>query len=169
MASGTRIFELMDLSPTWSTGPAARASSRERRREVRGLEFHYVEDEPVLQGVDLHVPAGNYRRLVGPTGAGKTTIVSLLMRFYDGDGGRVLIDGVDIRTITLDSLSKQRSIVPQEPYLFGTIADNIRYNRTEATDEDVVKAATAVGAHDFHHEDGERYDTPCRSGAGISA
>ena len=168
MASGARIFELMDVEPEVVDRPGS-ASVETVSGDVRfdGVGFHYVEDEPVLQGVDLHVPAGHTVALVGPTGAGKTTIVSLLMRFYDVKEGRVLIDGVDIRDITLDSLSKQMSIVPQEPYLFsGTIADNIRYNRTEATDEDVVRAATAVGAHDFIMKMENGYDTPLQERGG---
>ena len=168
MASGTRIFELMDVEPDVVDSPdstTVETVSGDVRFE--GVEYHYVEDEPVLQGVDLHVPAGSTVALVGPTGAGKTTIVSLLMRFYDVTEGRVLLDGVDIRDITLDSLSKQMSIVPQEPYLFsGTIADNIRYNRTEATDEDVVRAATAVGAHDFIMKMEKGYDTPLQERGG---
>ncbi len=168
MASGSRIFELMDVEPEVVDRPGS-ASVETVTGDVRfeGVEYHYVKDEPVLQGVDLHVPAGKTVALVGPTGAGKTTIVSLLMRFYDVTEGRVLIDGVDIRDITLDSLSKQISIVPQEPYLFsGTIRDNIRYNRTEATDEDVVRAATAVGAHDFITKMENGYDTPLQERGG---
>ena len=124
------------------------------------VSFHYIEGEPVLEHVDLHVPAGHTVAVVGPTGAGKTTIVSLLMRLYDVTGGRVLLDGVDIRDITLDSLSKCTSIVAQEPFLFsGTIRENIRYNSVDATDEDIVRAATAVGAHDFITKMEHGYDT----------
>ena len=168
MASGARIFELMDVEPEVVDRPGS-TSMETVSGDVRfeGAGFHYVEDEPVLRGVDLHVPAGNTVALVGPTGAGKTTIVSLLMRFYDVTEGTVLLDGVDIRDITLDSLSKQMSIVPQEPYLFsGTIRDNIRYNRTEATDSDVVRAATAVGAHDFIMKMENGYDTTLQERGG---
>ena len=168
MASGARIFELMDVETEVVDRPGGRkveAVSGDVRFE--GVGFHYVEGEPVLQDVDLHVPAGQTVALVGPTGAGKTTIVSLLMRFYDVTEGRVLLDGADIRDISLDSLSTQMSIVPQEPYLFsGTVRENIRYNRTGASDEDVVRAATAVGAHDFVVRLEKGYDTPLQERGG---
>ena len=168
MASGARIFELMDVEPRWLIGLAVRkveTVSGDVRLERVG--FHYIEDEPVLQNVDLHFPAGQTVALVGPTGAGKTTIVSLLLRLYDVNEGRVLLDGIDIRDITLDSLSKQMSIVPQEPYLFsGTVRENIRYNRTAASDEDVVRAAKAVGAHEFIVKMERGYDTALQERGG---
>ena len=161
MASGARIFELMDVEPEIVDRPGSRrvdAVGGEVRFE--DVSFHYIKGEPVLEHVDLHVPAGHTVAVVGPTGAGKTTIVSLLMRLYDVTEGRVLLDGVDIRDITLDSLSKCTSIVAQEPFLFsGTISENIRYNSLNATDEDVVRAATAVGAHDFITKTERGYDT----------
>ena len=161
MASGARIFELMDVEPEIVDRPGSRdvdAVGGEVRFE--DVSFHYIEGETVLNHVDLHVPAGHTVAVVGPTGAGKTTIVSLLMRLYDVTEGRVLLDGVDIRDITLDSLSKCTSIVAQEPFLFsGTIRENIRYNSLDATDEDVVRAATAVGAHDFITKTEHGYDT----------
>ena len=161
MASGARIFELMDVEPELVDKPDSldvEAASGDVKFE--GVGFHYIEDEPVLRGVDMHIPAGHTVALVGPTGAGKTTIVSLLMRFYDVTEGRILLDGVDIRDITLDSLTMQMAVVPQEPYLFsGTVRENIRYNRTGASDEDVVRAAEAVGAHDFITKMENGYDT----------
>ena len=168
MTSGTRIFELMDLEPEVTDGPDSR-SVEMVSGDVRfeGVSFHYVEDEPVLRGVDMHIPAGHTVALVGPTGAGKTTIVSLLMRLYDVSEGRILLDGIDIRDITLDSLSRQIAIVPQEPYLFSeTIIENIRYNRANASDEDVVRAASAVGAHDFIMKLRKGYDTPLQERGG---
>ena len=124
------------------------------------MGFHYEEESPVLQDVDLRIGAGETVALVGPTGAGKTTLVSLLMRLYDVTEGRVSIDGHDIREVTLDSLTSQMSAVLQEPYLFsGTVSENIRYNRTEATDDEVVRAATAVGAHEFISRLEHGYDT----------
>ena len=168
MASGARIFELMDVEPEVVDRPGSRkveTVSGDVRLERVG--FHYIEDEPVLQNVDLHFPAGQTVALVGPTGAGKTTIVSLLLRLYDVNEGRVLLDGIDIRDITLDSLSKQMSIVPQEPYLFsGTVRENIRYNRTAASDEDVVRAAKAVGAHEFIVKMERGYDTALQERGG---
>ena len=168
MASGSRIFELMDVEPEVMDRPGSRttvAASGDVRFE--GVDFHYVEGDPILRDISFHVPAGHKVALVGPTGAGKTTLLSLLMRFYDVTKGRVLLDGVDIRDITLDSLSRQISIVPQEPYLFsGTVRENIRYNRVEATDEEVVRAAKAVGAHDFIEKLEKGYDTPLQERGG---
>ena len=168
MASGARIFELMDVEPELVDKPDS-LNVEKVSGDVRfeGVGFHYTEGEPVLQGVDMHVPAGHTVALVGPTGAGKTTIVSLLMRFYDVREGRILLDGVDIRDITLDSLTMQMAIVPQEPYLFsGTVRENIRYNRAGASDEDVVRAAEAVGAHDFIMKMEKGYDTPLQERGG---
>ena len=168
MASGSRIFELMDVEPEVMDRPGSRttvAATGDVRFE--GVDFHYLEGDPILRDISFHVPAGHKVALVGPTGAGKTTLLSLLMRFYDVTKGRVLLDGVDIRDITLDSLSRQISIVPQEPYLFsGTVRENIRYNRVEATDEEVVRAAKAVGAHDFIENLEKGYDTPLQERGG---
>ncbi|MDP6943863.1 MAG: ATP-binding cassette domain-containing protein, partial [Myxococcota bacterium] len=105
--------------------------------------------------------------LVGPTGAGKTTIVSLMMRLYDVTDGRITVDGHDIRDVELDSLARQISVVPQEPYLFsGTVSENIKYNRTVATNEEVEAAARAVGAHDFISGLPEGYDTTLQERGG---
>ena len=125
-----------------------------------GVSFHYDPDQPVLRDVDLHIESGETVALVGPTGAGKTTLVSLLMRLYDATEGRIAVDGHDIRDVKLESLSRQMSNVPQEPYLFsGTVNDNIRYNHVEADDDDVVRAARAVGAHEFIMRMEHGYDT----------
>nr|BBH85974.1 multidrug ABC transporter [Thermosporothrix sp. COM3] len=137
--------------------------------QVRGdvkfenVVFHYSEEHPVLRGLTLEVKAGQTAAIVGPTGAGKSTIISLLTRFYDIKGGSILIDGHDIRDVTQESLRKQVGVVPQEPFLFtGTIRENIRYGRLEATDEEVEAAAKVVGAHELilHMENG--YDTMIR-------
>ena len=168
MASGSRIFELMDVEPEVVDGPGS-STTVAATGDVRfeGVDFQYVEGDPILRDISFHVPAGHKVALVGPTGAGKTTLLSLLMRFYDVTKGRVLLDGVDIRDMTLDSLSRQISIVPQEPYLFsGTVRENIRYNRVEATDEEVVRAAKAVGAHDFIENLEKGYDTPLQERGG---
>lgn len=168
MASGSRIFELMDVEPDVVDRPGSKHVDKvDGEVRFEDVSFHYIEGEPVLDHVDLHVPAGHTVALVGPTGAGKTTIVSLLMRLYDVSEGRVLLDGVDIRDITLESLSKCTSIVAQEPFLFsGTISENIRYNSIDATDEDIVRAATAVGAHDFITKMELGYDTPLQERGG---
>ena len=169
MVSGARIFELMDVEPEVVDSLDSKqveAVSGDVRFE--GVSFHYIEGEPVLEHVDLHVPAGHTVALVGPTGAGKTTVVSLLMRLYDVSEGRVSSwTAVDIRNIKLDSLSKHMAIVAQEPFLFsGTIRENIRYNSAGATDADIVRAASAVGAHDFIMKMEHGYDTPLQERGG---
>ena len=169
MASGARIFELMDVKPEVVDMPGSSKAAPSGRGDVRfeRVDFQYLEGEPVLRNVSFHVPAGHKVALVGPTGAGKTTVLSLLMRFYDVTRGRVLLDGVDVREMSIETLSRQISIVPQEPYLFsGTIRDNIRYNRLDATDEEVMRAAKAVGAHDFIEKLEKGYDTPLQERGG---
>ena len=168
MASGARIFELMDVEPDFEDGPDAIEVDRVRG-DVRyeGVGFSYESDVPVLQGVDLEAKAGETVALVGPTGAGKTTLVSLLLRFYDVTEGRITLDGHDVRDLGQDSLGRQMSVVLQEPYLFGgTVRDNIRYNRLEATDEDVERSARAVGAHEFIGRLPEGYDTELQERGG---
>ena len=161
MASGARIFELLDVEPEVVDSPSP-VHLDAIRGDVRyeGVGFRYGSDPAVLEDVDLDVEAGQTVALVGPTGAGKTTIVSLLMRFYDVTEGRISVDGHDLRDVSMDSLTKHMSVVPQEPFLFsGTIRENIRYNRTEATDEDVERAARAVGAHSFISRLPDGYET----------
>lgn len=161
MAGAHRIFELLDTEPEIQDAPDA-----VELREVRGqvdfnrVDFEYVPGVPVLRQFDLHVRPGETIALVGHTGAGKTSVTALIPRFYDIKGGELLIDGVDIRRIKLASLTRNISIVLQEPYLFsGTIADNIRYGRLDATDAEVRTAAEAVGADEFIERLSHGYDT----------
>ena len=115
-----------------------------------GVRFAYGRGDEVLHGIDLDVPAGTTVALVGHTGAGKSTIAKLLARFYDPTHGRITIDGADLRDVTQASLRRQLGVVPQEGFLFaGTVRDNIAFGGPDATDEQVVAAAQAVGAHDF--------------------
>jgi subfamily B ATP-binding cassette protein MsbA len=127
------------------------------RVTFEGVTFAYQADKPVLHGIDIEAEPGQIVALVGHTGSGKTTTVNLIPRFYDPDGGRVTLDGHDLRDLTLSSLRRQISVVIQETFLFGsTIADNIRYGRLGATDEDVIAAAKQAHAHEFiaHLPDG---------------
>ena len=168
MASGVRIFEQLDVVPEVMDKPGAMRLPPVRG-DVRyeGVGFQYTPESPVLEDIDLRVQAGETVALVGPTGAGKTTLVSLLLRLYDVTKGRITVDGQDIRDVSQDSLARQMSIVLQEPFLFsGTVGENIRYNRTEATDEEVERAAKAVGAHDFISKLERGYDTPLQERGG---
>ena len=161
MAGGQRIFEVLDTKPE-----IVDAENAVVLPDVRGevvfdnVSFEYAPGVPVLDGIDLHVKPGETVAIVGPTGAGKSTLTSLIPRFYDVTEGRLLIDGHDIRDIDRHSLARRLGIVLQDPFLFsGTVADNIRYGRLDATDDDVVQAAKTVGAHDFIKRLPHAYDT----------
>ena len=161
MAGGQRIFEVLDTQPDVVDAEDA-ADPEEIQGDVRfeNVSFAYVPSVEVLRDIDLHVRPGETVALVGPTGAGKTTLTSLLCRFYDVTGGRILIDGRDIREIRRQSLTRRLGLVLQDPFLFsGTVRDNIRYGRLEATDEEVEEAAKVVGAHDFIRRLEKGYDT----------
>jgi ATP-binding cassette subfamily B protein len=161
MASAERIFEYIDEEPS--------VEEKHRARELppimggvrfEDIVFEYEKGRPALRGIDLEVLPGQSIALVGHTGSGKSTIINLLCRFYDPSSGRVLIDGTDIRDVTLQSLRSQVGIVLQDTFIFsGTIRDNIRFGRLDATDEEVEAAAKAVHAHDFIIKLPNGYDT----------
>jgi ATP-binding cassette subfamily B protein len=144
-------YHLFDTEPTVQEAPDARPITEARGEVVfDDVSFHYPSRETTLKNISFTCRPGEVVAVVGPTGAGKSTLMSLMPRFYDVNDGRILLDGEDIRDLTLNSLREQISIVLQEPLLFsGSIADNIRYGRLDATDEDVVAAATAANCHDF--------------------
>ena len=126
----------------------------------RNVQFEYVKDVPVLEDISLEIPARNIVALVGPTGVGKSTLVSLIPRFYDVNQGQILLDGTDIRKINMDSLRQQISIVLQDVFLFyGTVRENILFGRPDAGEEDMIEAAKAANAHDFILELPQGYDT----------
>src|SRR5262249_3050264 len=129
--------------------------------DLDGVRFGYADGAEVLHGIDLHVAAGQTVALVGHTGAGKSTLIKLLARFYDPREGSIRIDGHDLRDVQVESLRRQLGIVPPEGFLFaGTIRENIAFGRPEASDEDVRAAAAAVGADGFIEALPEGYDTP---------
>ena len=161
MAAGVRIFEVLDLKPEVVNKPDA-ITLPEIKGEIKfeDVSFQYVENVDVLKEVNLHIKPGENVALVGSTGAGKSTLVTLIHRFADVTHGRITVDGHDIRDVTRHSLVSQMSMVLQEPYLFsGTVADNIRYNNENLTQDDVVAAAKTVGAHEFILSLDDGYDT----------
>jgi ABC-type multidrug transport system fused ATPase/permease subunit len=154
-------FGIMDTLPDICDAPGAVALRRAQGHLVyRHVGFNYAGREDTLRDVTFEAMPGQVIAIVGPTGAGKTTLVSLLPRFYDALEGQILLDGMEIRKLTLRSLRRQISVVLQEPLLFsGPIADNIRYGRLEASMEDVIDAAKAANAHDFISRLPQGYDT----------
>lgn len=151
MAYLERIFETMDEKPLIHDKVGATILPPiEGHVEFKDVTFMYEEDNPILKNININIQSGESIALVGPTGAGKSTIVSLISRFYDINEGQILIDGIDIRDVTLKSLREQMGIMLQDSFIFsGTIMDNIRYGNLEATDEEVIAAAKVVRAHDF--------------------
>jgi ATP-binding cassette, subfamily B, bacterial len=146
-AAVAKIRDLLDTDPTVvERGDAVELPAIEGEIRFEGVEFGYVPGQPVLRDLDLTIAAGETFSLVGTTGAGKSTIAKLVTRFYDPTAGRVLVDGYDLRDVTLRSLRRQLGVVPQEPFLFGgTLRDNIAFARPGATDEELLEACRAVG------------------------
>jgi ATP-binding cassette subfamily B protein len=162
VAGGTRIFEVLDAVPDVREPehplplPAGGGAVR-----LEGVSFAYEPDaRPVLDGVDLDVPAGRSVALIGPTGSGKTTLTQLIPRFYDATAGRVLVDGADVRDLRLDELRRAVGVVSQDPFLFSTtVRENIAYGRPEATDEEVRRAARMAQAEAFIDALPDGFDT----------
>ena len=154
-------FSLLDTQPDIQDAPGALALGRSKGAlRFENVSFSYEERPGTLRDVSFDAPAGTIVALVGPTGAGKTTLMSLIPRFYDPSHGRILLDGRDTKTVTLASLREQVSIVLQEPLLFsGSIAENIRYGRLDATQAEIVEAAKNANANDFIERLPEKYNT----------
>ena len=172
IAGAERIFEIFDTNPEiYDDENAVKLGEVRGEIDFEHVSFHYDEDDDVLHDVSFHVDAGETIALVGPTGAGKTTIVNLISRFYDVQSGRVLIDGKDLRDVSIESLRSKLGVMTQDNFLFtGTIRENIRYGRLDATDEEIEEAARAVNAHDFIMKLEKGYDTELSErGAGLSA
>lgn len=171
LAAAERVFEIMDTDASITDSPDATELP-----DIRGqvtfshVGFAYEDGVKVLDDVSFRIQPGETIALVGPTGAGKTTIVNLISRFYDIQEGQVLIDGHDIRTVTIESLRRQMGIMTQDNFLFtGTIRDNIRYGKLDATEEEIIAAAKAVHAHDFIMNLKDGYDTMLTErGGGLS-
>lgn len=157
-----RFLEIMDVHPDITDAPDAVSISSVKGDVVfDNVSFRYQENQDtVLSHIDLHVPAGEYIAIVGSSGGGKTTLCSLIPRFYDVDAGRILLDGQDIRRIKLADLRRQIGIVQQDVYLFAeNIMENIRYGKPDATDEEVIEAAKLANAHEFISQLPDGYQT----------
>lgn len=157
-----RFLDVMETEPEIKDAPdAVELKDVKGRVCYEDISFHYSDDETtVLSHVSIEIPAGKSVALVGPSGGGKTTICSLLPRFYDVTGGRVTVDGQDIRSLTLKSLRSQIGVVQQDVYLFsGSIRDNIAYGKPDATEEEIIEAAKCANIHDFIMELPDQYDT----------
>lgn len=168
MSNAERIFETIDAVPTIRDKEGAVPLPEKLRGEVRfdHVNFSYEkEDREILHDVSFTARPGGSYALVGPTGAGKTTVVNLISRFYDVDSGSVTIDGFDVRDVTLFSLRERVGVMMQDNYIFsGTVMDNIRYGRLDATDEECVAAAKVVCAHDFIMRLPKGYQTALNEG-----
>lgn len=156
-----RIFEIMDIDPEITDiKDSVKMPKIKGHVEFKNVTFGYEDGSKVLDNVSFKINAGETIALVGPTGAGKTTIINLLSRFYDSDEGEVLVDGKNVQNVEIESLRSQMGIMLQDTFLFSTtIKENIRYGKLDATDEEVIAAARAVNAHDFIMKLEKGYDT----------
>src|SRR5206468_1807157 len=162
MAGSRRVFAVLDATPDIADAPDAVALPRRAAGQIvlERVWFAYRGGEPVLRDVSLAIRPGQALALVGGSGAGKSTLASLLLRFYDPTAGRILLDGQDVRRLTLRSLREQVAVVLQEPVLFAaSIRENIAYGRPEASREEIEAAARAAGAHEFVTALPQGYDT----------
>lgn len=160
MASTKRIFGLMDTQPTMAEGAKALPAPIRGEIKFENVSFGYADGPDILKGIELHVPAGETHAIVGATGAGKSTMLRLLLRFHDARQGRVLIDGQDVRDLGYASLRGAMGYVSQDVFLFhGSVRDNIAYGRPDATDTEIEEAARLAEAHEFIVELPQGYDT----------
>ena len=160
LACAARVFSLLDEDDRVPDKENAAVLSPKGTVDLKDVGFRYVPDRPLIEGFNLHVKPGQRIAIVGPTGCGKTTMINLLMRFYDVNSGAILVDGTDIRDATRHSLRKSFGMVLQDTWLkAGTIRDNIAYGRPDASEEDVIAAAKAAHAHSFIRRLPDGYDT----------
>ncbi|HIE04702.1 MAG TPA: ABC transporter ATP-binding protein, partial [Candidatus Latescibacteria bacterium] len=167
-----RVFEILDARPEVEDAEDAVPMPRiEGHIEFVDVSFGYEKNKPVLRDVNLDIKPGEMIGLVGHSGAGKTTTINLICRFYDVDSGEILVDGVSLRKIRLQDLRRQIGVVPQDTFLFsGTIAENISYAKPDATREEIIRAAKIANAHDFILRKPDGYDTVIgEGGQGLSS
>ena len=161
LAGAERVFEILDATPELDDGTQTLPTAMRGRVEFERVTFGYRRESPVIKGMSLDAAPGDLIALVGPTGAGKTTIINLLTRFYEIDEGAIRIDGVDVRDLSKRALRRRLGLVLQETFLFSnTVRENIRYGRLDATDDEVVEAARLADADHFIRQLPQGYDTP---------
>ncbi|BBE31919.1 multidrug ABC transporter ATP-binding protein [Tepiditoga spiralis] len=159
-SAADRIFEILEIEPNIKDYSTNKMKKINGEVEFKNVSFEYETGIPVLHKVNFKVNAGEVIALVGPTGAGKTTIINLLSRFYDVTSGKILVDGVDIKTVELESFRSQMGIMLQDTFLFSeSIKENIKYGKLNATDEEIIKVAKIVGIHDYIMSLEKGYDT----------
>ena len=166
-----RIFELLDENEDITDKPGVTDLPPIRGHvSFRNVNFSYEKGNPILKNINFEIEPGTQVAIVGPTGAGKTTIVNLLSRFYNPDDGQILIDGIDTQQLKIKSIRKQVGVMLQDSFLFsGTIIENIRYGKLDATDEEVIRAAKTVQAHEFISAFKDGYNTVLHeNGGGLS-
>jgi ABC-type multidrug transport system fused ATPase/permease subunit len=161
IAAGDRIFELLDEKPDIQDAPDAVALNKIKGDVVfHDVHFHYGDDDEVLHDIDFHIAPGQVIALVGPSGAGKTSIANLLCRFYDPTHGRILVDGYDLCQVQLRSLRRHVAVVLQDTFLFNaTVRENLLYGKPDASEQELVAAAQAAYAHEFIEQLPNGYDT----------
>ncbi|MEO7349029.1 MAG: ABC transporter ATP-binding protein, partial [Terrimesophilobacter sp.] len=161
VASAERVFELLDADDqSADIVPAQSPEAKGGRLEFENVSFSYTPDKPLIEDMNLVADPGHTIAIVGPTGAGKTTLVNLIMRFYELNSGRITLDGADIATMTRDDLRRRMGMVLQDTWLFaGTIRDNIAYGNPDATEEEIIAAATATYVDRFVRTLPDGYDT----------
>ncbi|MCA9961782.1 MAG: ABC transporter ATP-binding protein, partial [Anaerolineales bacterium] len=166
MAGGEQVLRLLDTTPEVADAPDAQEMPPiVGKVELQHVSFSYRGDTRVLHDIDLTIAPGQTVALVGPTGAGKSSIANLVARFYEVTEGAVLIDGLDVRSVTQQSLRRQMGLVPQDPFLFsGTVADNVRFGRPETAVADVIAAAKLANAHEFITALPDGYETEILEG-----
>lgn len=170
LASAERVFTLLDEEDEPADNPVYELKDSKGVVEFKNISFSYLPDKPLIENLSIKAESGELVAIVGPTGAGKTTLVNLLMRFYDVSDGSITIDGVDIRDVSRENLRSQFGMVLQDTWIFkGTVKQNIAYGRMDATDEEIVEAAKAAKLHDFIMTMPKGYDTVLdENGANIS-